>query len=470
MSRPLAVGAALAGAGAAVLALRLAQLQPGLLYPDTYQYLEMARGIARSGRPLVELGPGGDTFVPNADAAAKPLFPALVAVGTLVGLPLLTAARLLTALGSAAAVLLTGAVALRLTASRAGAVVAAGAVLASPSLADWSGFAGPDPLAQALALGAGLAVASRRPAAAGVLAGLAGTTRPELLLPAVVALGAALLVPRLRVAARRAAIAGALAIGAVVLAVRPPLAAPEPRLLAAGAVTAAVVAVAARLRPAQILLGLVGAGALVVVPPGGLLALWHSDWPLLLLGAVGTVAALCGPRRGAALAVLACGLLLGAVYSAKNPGSERYFVQLVPVAALLTGLGAAAVPRRHRLRAGGVALAALAAFAFAVPAAKRSPDGFRGLARGADRLLAPSEPLVTAAPEAYGFWLPQRPVRLLRRGERGLIVLDAAQRAYAPRARASGVRIAHLRAPRGFLRPDGTLDYAPAVVVRGVAR
>jgi hypothetical protein len=430
----------------------------------------MARGIVRSGRPLLELGPGGDTFAPSADAAAKPLFPALVAAASLAGVPLVTAARLLTACASAAAVLLTGALALRLTGSRAAAAVAAGIVIVSPSLAEWSGFAGPDPLGQALALGAGLALASRKPTAAATLAGLGSAARPELLLPAAVALGLALLEPRLRPAARRAAPAGALALGAVLLAVRPPLTAPQPRLLVAGALAAGVVVAAGRFRHVWMLPAFAGAAALVLVPPGGLAALWRSDWPLLLLGAVGTVAALRGPRRGAALAVLACGLLLAAVYWAKNPGSERYFVQLVPVVALLAGLGGAAVPRRSRLPAAGVALAGLTAFALIAPPTQRGPDGFRGLARGVDRLLAPSEPLVTTAPEAYAFWLPEAPVRLLRPGERGLIVLDAAQRAYEPRARARGARLARLREPRGFLRPDGTLDDGPAVIVRGVVR
>ena len=75
---------------------------------------------------------------------------------------------------------------------------------------------------------------------------------------------------------------------------------------------------------------------------------------------------------------------------------------------------------------------------------------------------------VSAAPDAYGFLLPGRAERSLQAGARGLILLDGAQRTYAPGLTAEGVVLAHLTAPQGFERPDGTLDSGPSVLVRGV--
>jgi len=81
---------------------------------------------------------------------------------------------------------------------------------------------------------------------------------------------------------------------------------------------------------------------------------------------------------------------------------------------------------------------------------------------------APPGTLVSVAPDAYGFLLPDRPERTLRPGEHGLILLDAAQRAYAPNLGAAGVILARFSAPDGFERPDGTLDMGPATLLRGV--
>jgi hypothetical protein len=72
---------------AGALALRLAQHHDALLYPDGYQYLLMARGIAEHFEPTTVLGPGGDTFVPSPDAAAKPVYPLVVAGVHVFGFP-----------------------------------------------------------------------------------------------------------------------------------------------------------------------------------------------------------------------------------------------------------------------------------------------------------------------------------------------------------------------------------------------
>jgi hypothetical protein len=110
-----------------------------------------------------------------------------------------------------------------------------------------------------------------------------------------------------------------------------------------------------------------------------------------------------------------------------------------------------------------IALVALAAD----PRPRLATDTFATLAGPLSR--APAGTLVSAAPDAYGYLLPDRAQRTLRAGARGLILLDAAQRAYAPGLTACGTVVATLAAPAGFTRPDGTLDAAPAVLVHGEA-
>ena len=112
----------------------------------------MARGIAEHLRPTTVLGPGGELFVPSADAAAKPLYPALVAGVHALGAGWLHAAQIVTECSAAAAVAVTGALAARVSGSRLAGAVAGLLLLASPAVAYWSGFSGPDPIAQALGL------------------------------------------------------------------------------------------------------------------------------------------------------------------------------------------------------------------------------------------------------------------------------------------------------------------------------
>ena len=57
----------------AAVATRALQARGALLYPDGYQYLLMAKGIAAHGRPIVTLGDGGDTWLPSADASSTNL-------------------------------------------------------------------------------------------------------------------------------------------------------------------------------------------------------------------------------------------------------------------------------------------------------------------------------------------------------------------------------------------------------------
>ena len=382
------------------VALLVRSLQPhgALLYPDGYQYQLMARGIAEHGRPIVQLGHGGDTWIPSAEAALKPLYPLLVAALHLLGPSLATAATLVALVSSAAVVTLAAAVADRLGGSW---IAAAGLCLASPAIVFWSGFSGPDSLAQALALGAALAVLSSRERLGGVLWGLGVVARPEVAL-------LALALPLMRRRRVEALVCGLFAIAAVLLIVRPPLALP------AG--------------------GGIGHG-------GAIVPLLRSDWPLLLLAAFGL-------RRSPWLAL---GLLPLAAYLVKNGESARYLTEMLPVAAIAASM------------LGARALVGAAALVLATSApASVGPDPFLPIARG---LPPDGEPLVTAAPDAYGLLVSGRAVRFMRPGARGLVLLDGAQRAYEPGVEARGRTVARL--PAEFLRPDGRLDESPAVLVRG---
>ena len=399
----------------AAVATRALQARGALLYPDGYQYLLMAKGIAAHGRPIVTLGDGGDTWLPSADASVKPLFPALVALLHLLGLPLRLAAEAVTAAAGAAVCVLVGALVARLTGSGRAALAAGVLCVASPALGHWVSFSGPDPLAQALALGAALAFIDRRPALAGVLAGLCVTTRPEY----------ALLVLPLCLLSLRFATAACAGVAIVLVAVRPPLA-----LNAASATVAAVA-------------------------PHGFTSLLHSDWPLLVLGAAGLA---CAPRRQAVV-VVAAASALGAVYTLKDPGSARYFAALVPLACVAAGYAIARKP-------GPLVAAGAAAFALFLPRAPEPPpDAFRAVAAH----LRGTAPLYTAAPEAYALML-HRPIRFLRTGARGLILLDGVQRAYEPELAVRGQPLQRITPASGFVRPDGTIDAAPVMLVRGSAR
>ena len=404
--------AALVPAAAATRAL---EARGALLYPDGYQYLLMAKGIAAHGRPIVTLGHGGDTWLPSADASVKPLFPALVALLHVTGLPLRLAAEVVTAAASSAVCVLVGALAARLTGSALAALAAGALCIASPALAHWVAFSGPDPLAQALALGAALAFLDRRPSLAGALAGLCVTARPEY----------ALLVLPLCLLSLRFATAACAGVAGVIAAVRPPLALNTASVTVAGAA------------------------------PHGVTGLLRSDWPLLILGAAGLA---CAPRRHAAVLVAAASAL-GVAYVLKDAGSARYFAALAPVACVAAGY---AVVRRP----GPLVAAAVAAVAFVLPRQAGPPsDPFLAVARR----LPGKTPLYTAAPDAYGLILA-RPVRFLRPGVRGLILLDAAQRVYEPQIRVRGRLLRRIAPTADFVRPDGRLDAEPVALVRGTAR
>ena len=458
------------------LALRLEQHHAALLYPDGYQYLLMARGISEHFEPTTLLGPGGEVFVPSADAAAKPLFPLLVAIVHAFGASWLSAAEIVTAAAGAAAITAVFLLASRLGGSWLAGAAAALVLLASPTLAFWSGFSGPDPVAQALGLGAALAFLDHRPRLGGVLLALAVATRPELILVALVAGAACAWEPGRRAAATRGAVAFALTLTLVFAALRTPIEQPDveflwlvPLLLVIGA--AAVIA-----PPTRFLVG-VGAvvllGVLIVgsVTAPGLAEMWGNDWPLLGLGLAGLALTVFDQhRRRYALAVLLAAVLLGTVYWVKNPALERYFAIVLPLAAVLVGVGVAALSRSRRslvVPACAVVTAVVAVGFVRTSTANHDQDVFSRTAQKLSPVLSRSDPLVTAAPDAYGFWLPAQPVRTMRPGVRGMILLDPAQRSYASDLTASGRIVARFENDLAFSRPDGEIDVGAAILVAG---
>jgi hypothetical protein len=159
--------------------------------------------------------------------------------------------------------------------------------------------------------------------------------------------------------------------------------------------------------------------------------------------------------------------LLGSAYLLKNPESERYLAQLLPPAAIAVALGVAALPRRTL--AAAVAGVVSAAALLVSPPRTTGVDAFPTLGTAVRaETAATGDPLVSATPDAYGVLLPDVPQRSLRAGARGLVLLDAAQRLYEPDLVARGTVVARIEGTAPLARPDGTLDTAPALLVRGV--
>jgi hypothetical protein len=446
---------ALLGVG---IGVRLAGARGTLLYPDGYQYLLMARGIGEHLRPVIELGHGGDLFVPSADAASKPLFPAVVALAHLFGFGWRTSAAVVTGVSAGVAVALAGLLAARLTRSRAAGSIAAALFLVSPAAREWSSYAVPDPLAQALTLGAALAVCSRRARVGGVLAGLAALARPELGLVMLLTAGAFAVRPEHRAAALRFSTAAALTVAVSFALLRPPLEiAPRPvhLVLLAGAAALMTLAVLAPPR-VGVCVGLAALAAAAFRAPS-IASLAHGGGlPLAILAVAGLAAARSRPR-----AILAVGAgTLALVYAWKNPGNERYAANLVPFAVVGAAYAVSALPRRRLALAAATAAAVVGGLASAGP--RPATDSFT---RVASELPRTRTPLVTAAADAYGFLLYPRPVRWLRPGAEGLVLVDGAARAYEPAETPHGRVVARFAMGAGFLRPDGRLDRLPALLV-----
>jgi hypothetical protein len=452
------------------LGIRLGQHHDALLYPDGYQYLLMARGVSEHLQLTTALGPHGDTFVPNADAAVKPLFPIVVSTIHAVGVSWLDAARLATAAASATAVVALSLLVSKLGGSRLAGIAAGFLLLASPSVAFWSGFSGPDPMAVAFTLTAALAFVHRRSRLGGILTGLAIATRPEVIVIAAAAAVIGIRRPETRGDVRHAAPAAILTTALVFALVRAPIPIHDWRLvrlflvLLGAAVVAAIVPLGAHRYVAIAALGGVG---FVLLTRSGPHELWSSDWPLVLSGVAGAIVLLREWRGATVVAVaLSAVVLLGSVYLVKNPSLARYFTLLLPAAAVLAGVGLASLPRH--LRAAGLAALVVvigAGFDHQVPGS-RNYDVFEAVARSVAPKLR-GEPLVTAAPDAYGFWLPMNSVLQLRTGARGAVLLDASQRMYDPTLTAHGRVIDRVSDGIAFARANGQIDAGPAVLIAG---
>jgi hypothetical protein len=289
-----------------------------------------------------------------------------------------------------------------------------------------------------------------------VLAGLAACARPELGALLLAAAAASAFRPAWRGEALRLLTSGCLAAAAVVMLLRPPLAF-QPILLV-GVASALVFAGVGMLAAPRVAV-VAGLGTVIAASfrsPALVDLASHGSALVLALGIAG-VAVVWRTRAAAVLAATAG--LLALLYAAKNGSSERYAAGLLPLAALGASLAFAALPRRRL--AATVAAAAVAAVALAAAPAPPARDSFLTVAR---ELPDSRVPLVTAAADAYGFLLYPRPVRWLRPGSRGLVLLDGAARAYEPDAKVRGTVVARLRAGYGFLRPDGRIDRLPALL------
>jgi hypothetical protein len=442
---------------AGAVGVRVADARGTLLYPDGYQYLLMARGIGAHLRPVIELGHGGDLFIPSADAAEKPLYPAAIALFHLLGLSWRNAATAVSAISAGMAVGLAGILAARLTGSRIAGGVAALLLLVSPATRQWSSYAVPDPLAQALALGALLSVVDRRFRLGGVLAGLALFARPEFGLLLLVGAAAFTVRGNARAQALRFGTAGAAAAAVVLVVLRPPLdLAPRGWYILIG-VAAPVVVGAALRAPSSVA---TGAGVVALVVAGWISPAVSSlatgiELPLVLFAVAGL--AIAAPELRARMLVAAGALAL--LYAWKNPESARYAANLLPFAAVASGFAVAAIPRRRLILVAATATACLGAFSAAGPVP--AEDSFTTVA---GELPFTGTPLVTAAADAYGFLLYPRPVRWLRPGVSGAVLVDGAARAYEPAKRVHGRVLARLDAGAGFVRPDGRLDRRPALL------
>jgi hypothetical protein len=461
--------------GVAVLIDRLKRLDGGLLYPDGYQYLLMAKGIARNGRAMLDTGAGGNVLLPNADAALKPLQPLLMAVGHHLGLGWLESARLVTALAGAAVVVLVAVIARRLTGSDMLAAAAAAICLASPTLTWWAGFVGPDMLAPALALAALLAAREGRPRLAGCLAALAAATRPEYLLASIAALIGAALGGQRRAAAQ-ALPAAALTLAVVIGMTRPPISAPSSTELVQGVVGCLIGGVGYALMPqlsehhqlVRICAATVIALAALATLAGRAEGLRQlvGDQPLIVaVVIIGTVLALSSADRTFALRLLVLVGLVAGIYWQKNPNLDRYLIQLLPFLVIIAACGLRRM-KPQQLMLAMIAAAVLLTIVAHPAAAPRTTDSFRTI--GA-QLTATGQPLISASPDAYSFWLPDRPQQQLQIGSHGLILLDATARAYLPHLHVCGQTLAVFDSGPGF-SASGGIDDRPARLIQGTAR
>jgi hypothetical protein len=480
LSRQLTIRIVVAAAAAAAITelavWKLSRLHGGMLYPDGYQYLVMSRGIAENGRAVFDTGRGGDVLLPNADAALKPFEPLLVALLHLAGLGWWDAASIVTAGAAVGVVLLAGALTWHVTRSKLFAGSAAALCIASPSVTWWSAFLGPDAVAPCMGLAALLAALRGRPQVAGVLAGLAATSRPEYALAAGVPLIGMLIERETRQAAARGFACALLTMAAVIAVTRPPLGVVDGRqlALAGGAVILAGMAwtMVPRLAATSWAATAGMIGAIGVALTAGLagraegLHVLASDQPLIIgLVALGLVLAAAGERR---VLVIRLTLLIGTmllIYWEKNPNLDRYPTQLLPLAIVLALAGLARIRRPGAIGLAPV-LVAVATLAVWPAAAPIATDTFRTVAA---KLPSEGPALISATPDAYSFWLPHRAHRMITPHSHGLFIVDGATRSLTP-LRVCGRVLRRISSEPGFAPPYGEVDIEPAELMTGSAR
>jgi hypothetical protein len=447
------------------LVVRTLEARGALLYPDGYQYLLMARGIASHLTPTIQLGPQGAFFVPSADASLKPLFPAIVALAHLAGAGWAQAARDVSIVSGAASVTLCALLTKRLTASFTLAAVAGLIVLFEPNTRYWAAFSSPDSLGQALALGAVLAAVSARPRLGGLLAGLAIFARPEVGLLLVAGAVVAAVRPAYRHRALDFATSALSTAGVVLIVLRPPLQLRLEEVVVAllGALTAAVLAI---LAPPRVGVA-AGLAALVVgAARGSALPSQAAHELLVVLLFVAALTLARHDRAAAVVSVAAGALVLG--YELRNGASARYLTQLVPLVAVGIAVGAAHVRAKvwRPLAIGGAGLGVFAVVTYAAPVPP-GPDMFHSVAAA---LPHTAQPILTSADDAYGFLLYPASVRPLTRGAHGLVLVDATTRAYDPGLVVHGRILERLPVGDGFVTPLGRLDRGSALLIQGRAR
>lgn len=482
LTRPrIASGRWLAACVTGVVAIALAvwryrERQPGLLVPDGYQYLLMARGIGEHLRPITQLGPEGAQWLPNTDASWKPLFPALVATGDALGLTPLGAAQLIVAVCGALLVVASGAIVWLYGRSLWATSMTVVLVALSPSVRHWQAFVGPDALAPALALsGAALALAGQ-PVACGLLVGLAAGARPEWGIVAVVVIVAAGLGRAHLRAAQRALAAATASYAALLLALRPPLEITASRLTL-GLVAASILALVLGALLAQragprtrralgVAAGIALAGAVAFASADdrlhGLVSLLRDD-PWLALAALAVAAGILRPasRQISLLGALAIALLAVA-YLVKNPGSERYLSQLVAPAAIICGIVVSDLPRlRPALAAGSIALAVIASLL--APAHLRGQDPLLPIA---EALPHTASVLIVGQPEGLSFYRPDLSLVPYATEARGLIVSDPISRDYSPTV-VDGSLVKTIPLDFAVRRRDGSVDSSGISITRG---
>lgn len=473
--------ALIALAGAIVRALTL---QPGLLIPDGYQYLLMARGIGEHLRPITTLGPAGSEWAPNADAAWKPLYPALIAVGDLVGLTPRASAELWVVLAGGGLCLCAGGVVWRCTRHTIAAAAGAGAIALSEPLVHWHGFLGPDALAPSLAAGAAERALARRPLAAGALGALAALARPEWgIVVGVLGVGALARTDTRREGAR-ALLAAAGVYGAVMALLRPPLAPSSARDVALGILAVAIAGVVFGLAvdPARgrVRTLATGAGLLALVAGAGIAIgqsrlsglgdLARAEPVLVAAGIAGAVFLARRPdTRWFATSAGAMLAILGAAYLTKNPDSERYLSMCIPVCAVIA---AVAIGHLGAVRARALAAAGLLG-ALALTSTLLAPERLRGADPGpqiAAALPRTSTPLIVATPEAISVARPDLSLHPYAAGARGTIISDPISRDFADEFRLDGTITRRIPLVMAVRRRDGALDAQGVVVIEGVVR